>query len=70
MRLRALEQLLESRGIFEPLLERFRPFLGVAQWLAVEPLALLVRRQELAQAFDLAGPYCSDARRSWSRESR
>jgi hypothetical protein len=53
LRLRTAKQLLKPRGIFEPLFEGFRTFLGVRRVRrAFHPIALLLVSQKLAQAFD------------------
>lgn len=52
LRLRAPKQLLQPRGIFETLFERFRALAGIDKMrIAFEPRALLLGIEELAEAF-------------------
>ena len=52
LRLRATEELLEPRNIFETLLQRLRALIRIRQpGTALQPVMLLLRIQELAQAF-------------------
>jgi hypothetical protein len=67
-RLRPAEQLLEPGDIFEALFEGLRAFLGIRQLcFAVEPRALLLWTEKLAQTFGAAGEGHWSSRLSASR---